>query len=83
MTPEHEDLLFNLILIVALPMATIGSVIKFKGGVIDRLAKFFQTTPPAESTEPPAEDPSPRHPRRLPLRGIPDVYPVGNQASLR
>ena len=55
-------LLFNLILIVALAMATIGSVIKFKGGVIDKVAKFFQPPPAAESTEPPAEEPAPETP---------------------
>ena len=48
---------FNLILIVALAMATIGSLIKIKGGVIDKVFTKPSTIPvPTGTTE--AEGPS-------------------------
>jgi manganese transport protein len=45
-------ILFNLVLCVALATATIGSAIKLKGGVFDKLAK------PAESSKPAASQPA-------------------------
>ncbi|OHB66315.1 MAG: hypothetical protein A2V70_03600 [Planctomycetes bacterium RBG_13_63_9] len=38
---------FNLLLVIALAMATVGSVIKFKGGVIDKLGKAGESEPAA------------------------------------
>jgi hypothetical protein len=40
---------FNLILVVALAVATIGSVIKLKGGVVDKIKNMVTSTPAAEA----------------------------------
>ena len=38
-----KRVVFNVLLIIALAMATTGSLIKIKGGVIDRIAKVFKS----------------------------------------
>jgi len=50
---------FNVLLLIALTMATVGSAIKFKAGVIDKIGKFFEKEKTAAPADPEAEKPAP------------------------
>jgi len=47
-----KRVVFNILLVVALTVATIGSAIKFKGGVIDKLINFFSDDTKAAAAAP-------------------------------
>ena len=47
-----KRVVFNVLLVIALTVATVGSAIKFKGGVIDKIAKFFEKDKAAAVAEP-------------------------------